>query len=107
MIRSLTILILFIVHTSFSQENKFVIIGGTAHIGNGTVIENATIIINNGKIKEIGHKDSVNYQRENYEIIDGMGKMSFTSRDTARAAKIYNEMLSDKDCSIFLTLATP
>ena len=39
------------------------------------------------------------------KIIDGMGKMSFTSRDTARAAAIYNEMLSDKDCSIFLTLA--
>ena len=39
------------------------------------------------------------------EIIDGMSKMSFTSRDTARAAGIYNEMLSDKDCSIFLTLA--
>ena len=34
-----------------------------------------------------------------------MGKMSFTSRDTAKAAKIYNEMLNDKDCSIFLTLA--
>ena len=31
--------------------------------------------------------------------------MSFTSRDTAKAAKIYNEMLNDKDCSIFLTLA--
>jgi deoxyhypusine synthase len=39
------------------------------------------------------------------KIIDGMGKMSFTSRDTARAASIYNEMLADKDCSIFLTLA--
>ena len=39
------------------------------------------------------------------KIIDGMGKMSFTSRDTARAAAIYNEMLADKDCSIFLTLA--
>jgi len=39
------------------------------------------------------------------KIIDGMSKMSFTSRDTARAAGIYNEMLSDKDCSIFLTLA--
>jgi len=38
-------------------------------------------------------------------IIDGMSKMSFTSRDTARAANIYNEMLADKDCSIFLTLA--
>ena len=39
------------------------------------------------------------------KIIDGMRKMSFTSRDTARAASIYNEMLADKDCSIFLTLA--
>ena len=39
------------------------------------------------------------------KIIDGMRKMSFTSRDTARAAEIYNEMLADKDCSIFLTLA--
>ena len=38
-------------------------------------------------------------------IIDGMSKMSFTSRDTARAAAIYNEMLGDKDCSVFLTLA--
>ncbi len=39
------------------------------------------------------------------KIIDGMSKMSFTSRDTARAAGIYNEMLADKNCSIFLTLA--
>ncbi len=39
------------------------------------------------------------------KIIDGMSKMSFTSRDTARAARIYNEMLADKNCSIFLTLA--
>ena len=39
------------------------------------------------------------------KIIDSMSKMSFTSRDTANASKIYNEMISDKDCSIFLTLA--
>tara|TARA_A100001011_G_scaffold277254_2_gene286943 strand:- start:2506 stop:3552 length:1047 start_codon:yes stop_codon:yes gene_type:complete len=39
------------------------------------------------------------------KIIEGMSKMSFTSRDTANAAKIYNEMLSDKNCSIFLTIA--
>jgi deoxyhypusine synthase len=39
------------------------------------------------------------------KIIDSMSKMSFTSRDTANAAKIYNEMLSDKNCSIFLTIA--
>ena len=39
------------------------------------------------------------------KIIESMGKMSFTSRDTASAAKIYNEMLLDKNCSIFLTIA--
>src|SRR5210317_754925 len=38
-------------------------------------------------------------------IIDSMGKMSFTSRETGNAAKIFNEMISDKDCTIFLTLA--
>ena len=38
-------------------------------------------------------------------IIDGMGKMSFTSRDLARATRIYNQMLEDKDCTIFLVIA--
>ncbi|MFO1242917.1 MAG: deoxyhypusine synthase [Rickettsiales bacterium] len=38
-------------------------------------------------------------------IIDSMKKMSFTSRDTGRAAEIYNMMLADKSCSVFLTLA--
>jgi deoxyhypusine synthase len=31
--------------------------------------------------------------------------MSFVSRETANAANIYNEMLKDKECTIFLTLA--
>ena len=39
------------------------------------------------------------------KIIESMSKMSFTSRDTANAAKIYNEMISDENCSIFLTIA--
>jgi deoxyhypusine synthase len=38
-------------------------------------------------------------------IIDQMDHMSFTSRDLARATGIYNQMLSDKDCSIFLVIA--
>jgi deoxyhypusine synthase len=38
-------------------------------------------------------------------IVDAMKKMSFTSRDLGRAAEIYNTMLSDKDCSIFLVIA--
>jgi len=39
------------------------------------------------------------------KIIEAMDKMSFTSRDTAKASGIFNEMLSDKNCTIFLTLA--
>ncbi|MXO58398.1 deoxyhypusine synthase [Altererythrobacter salegens] len=38
-------------------------------------------------------------------IVDAMGKMSFTSRDLARATRIYNQMLEDKDCTIFLVIA--
>jgi len=38
-------------------------------------------------------------------IIESMGKMSFTSRDLARATDIFNRMLNDKNCSIILTLA--
>ncbi len=38
-------------------------------------------------------------------IIDAMGKMSFTSRDLARATRIYNQMLEDKDCTVFLVIA--
>lgn len=38
-------------------------------------------------------------------IVDAMGKMSFTSRDLARATGIFNQMLEDKDCTVTLTLA--
>src|SRR3954466_7270874 len=39
------------------------------------------------------------------QIVDAMKKMSFTSRDLGRAADIYNQMLADEDCSIFLVIA--
>ena len=38
-------------------------------------------------------------------IIDGMRGMSFTARETARAADILNLMLGDKDCTIILCIA--
>lgn len=38
-------------------------------------------------------------------IIDSMRQMSFSSRDTARAADIFNKMLNDKNCTTILTLA--
>jgi len=39
------------------------------------------------------------------EIIRAMSKMSFSSRDTARAADILEQMIDDRECSIFLTIA--
>ncbi|MFU8842912.1 MAG: 1,9-bis(guanidino)-5-aza-nonane synthase [Bacteroidales bacterium] len=38
-------------------------------------------------------------------IIDAMRDMSFTSRDTANAADIFQKMINDKGCTVFLTLA--
>jgi len=38
------------------------IVGATAHIGDGSVIENATIILEGGLIKEIGKTDEINTQ---------------------------------------------
>lgn len=38
-------------------------------------------------------------------IINSYSDMSFSSRDLARAAQIYNKMLGDKSCASWLTLA--
>ena len=38
-------------------------------------------------------------------IIDGFGKMAFQARNLARAAKIYDRMLADKNCAIILCLS--
>lgn len=52
---------------------------------------------------EIEHIDITSFDAR--PIIESMDKMSFTSRDLARATEIFNRMLQDKSCSIILTLA--
>jgi len=39
------------------------------------------------------------------ELVDAMRKMSFTSRDLAKATDLYNMMLEDKNCTVILALA--
>ena len=53
--------------------------------------------------KPVEHIDITKF--DSRKIISSMEKMSFVSRETANATKIYNEMLKDKNCTIFLTLA--
>ena len=54
-------------------------------------------------INQVEHIDITSF--DSRKIISSMEKMSFVSRETANAANIYSEMIQDKDCTIFLTLA--
>ena len=53
--------------------------------------------------KPVEHIDITSF--DSRSIISSMEKMSFVSRETANAANILNDMLKDKNCTIFLTLA--
>lgn len=53
--------------------------------------------------KTVNHIDITSFDAT--PIIDGMSAMSFTSREVASAAEIWNRMINDKNCTIFLTLA--
>ena len=53
--------------------------------------------------KVVEHVDITAYDAR--PVIDAMRKMSFTSRDTARAADILSMAIEDKDCSVWVTLA--
>ena len=53
--------------------------------------------------KPVEHIDITSF--DSRKIISSMEKMSFVSRETANAANIFNEMIKDKECTIFLTLA--
>ena len=51
----------------------------------------------------VEHVDVTQYDAR--PVIDSMRKMSFSSRDTARAADILSMAIEDKSCSVWLTLA--
>jgi len=52
---------------------------------------------------EVEHIDITSFDAR--PIVEAMGRMSFTSRDLARAAGIYNQMLEDPNCSVILVIA--
>ncbi len=60
-----------------SQENKglLFITNGTVHVGNGTVLENATIKINNGKIVEVGTNIAI--PSSDAQVITAKGKQVY------------------------------
>ena len=64
---------------NFEKNQRYILFGGTAHIGNGEVIENSILIIENGKIVAIGPSDLVIVNKERGKTYDITGKHIYPS----------------------------
>ena len=64
---------------NFEKNQRYILSGGTAHIGNGEVIENSILIIENGKIVAIGPSDLVIVNKERGKTYDITGKHIYPS----------------------------
>ncbi len=56
------------------QSKPIAIMGATAHIGNGDVIENSVITFSEGKITAVADASTVRINAEEMEVIDATGK---------------------------------
>lgn len=56
-----------------AQSGLVAIVGGTIHVGNGTVLENGVITFSDGKIQKVMEIDAFT-EREGYTVIDAAGK---------------------------------
>ncbi len=63
------------VYPTKEDKGRFYITNGTVHIGNGQVLDNATIEVNNGKISQIG--TGITVSRENAQVYDAKGKQVY------------------------------
>ncbi|MGE0772692.1 MAG: amidohydrolase family protein [Cyclobacteriaceae bacterium] len=59
------------------QSQKIALTGGTAHIGNGQVINNALITFDNGKITDVVDGSTARIDLTGYEVINVAGKQIY------------------------------
>lgn len=59
------------------QTQAIAIMGATAHLGNGQVIQNSIIAFENGKLSLVGDAEIVRIDAKKYKIIDAAGKHVF------------------------------
>lgn len=86
-----------------TQTKAVVLAGGTAHLGNGEVMENAAIGFENGRITFVMPMANIRLNREQADIIDVTGKhvypgfinpnstLGLTDVDAVRATRDFNE----------------
>lgn len=63
------------VYPTKEYKGKVYITNGTVHVGNGTVLENATIEVNNGKIVAVG--SNITPSGNDAKVIDAKGKQVY------------------------------
>ena len=78
-ITTITLVFLFVqaiaqetIYPAKEYKGLIFITGGTVHVGNGQVLENTTIKINNGKIVEVGQNIPV--PADGVKVFDAKGK---------------------------------
>jgi imidazolonepropionase-like amidohydrolase len=86
------------------QAKPVVLIGGTAHLGNGQVIQNSAIGFDNGKIVLVEEASKAQIDRNKYEVVDITGKhvypgfiapvtsLGLTEVESVRATKDMQEV---------------
>lgn len=86
------------------QSEPIAIIGGTTHLGNGQVIENSTVVFDNGKIIFAGKSSDAVFDKSKTKMIDVTGKkiypgfiaantnIGLTEIGAARATNDYYEV---------------
>jgi imidazolonepropionase-like amidohydrolase len=103
--KSLFILTLFITAFSAAQTKSILIMNATAHLGNGTVIQNSLIGIKDGKISLVADATTAKIDKAAYgEVIDAAGKqvypgmiapnstLGLTEIDAVRATNDFHEV---------------
>lgn len=73
----LAIILFFVSHYAFAQvpapvknfPKKVLILGGTAHLGNGQVIKNSSIAFENGQFNFVKHKTKKRIAESNYDTV--------------------------------------
>ena len=80
MTKKIIILIFLIVQLIYPQNTtQIVLVGGTAHIGNGETIENCVIMIKDDKIEKIGSKDTLYFDETKYNVFNTDNKHIYPS----------------------------
>jgi len=74
---TLITLLLLLIQTSYSQTKTLILLGGTAHIGNGKIVENSAIGIENGKISFVADASTIRLNPSEATILNFTGKQIY------------------------------